>query len=69
LDKWWEIESSPSLLEKMEKEQVKDENGDIVNMIGALTVDVWTTLGRHSLKIIINNIIIIDYYIFYIISK
>jgi hypothetical protein len=24
-------------------------------------VDVWTTLGRHSLKIIINNIIIIDY--------
>jgi hypothetical protein len=24
-------------------------------------VDVWTTSGRHSLKIIINNIIIIDY--------
>jgi hypothetical protein len=24
-------------------------------------VDVWTTSGRHSLKIIFNNIIIIDY--------
>jgi hypothetical protein len=24
-------------------------------------VDVWTTSGRHYLKIIINNIIIIDY--------
>lgn len=45
LAKWWEIESSPALVEKMENEQVKDENGDIVfkdgqaenNMIGALT--------------------------------
>jgi hypothetical protein len=32
-------------------------------------VDVWKTSGRHSLKIIINNIIIIDYYIYYIIGK
>jgi len=30
LAKWWEIESSPALVEKMEKEQVKDENGDII---------------------------------------
>ena len=30
LAKWWEIESSPALVEKMEKEQVKDENGGIV---------------------------------------
>ena len=30
LAKWWEIESTPTLVEKMEKEQVKDENGDIV---------------------------------------
>jgi hypothetical protein len=30
-------------------------------LLGVVHVDVWTTLGRHSLKIIINNIIIIDY--------
>jgi hypothetical protein len=30
LAKWWEIKSSLALVKKMEKEQVKDENGDIV---------------------------------------
>lgn len=43
---WWETESSPTLLDKMEKELLKDEAGDIIhnidgtpqnNMIGALT--------------------------------
>lgn len=46
LAKWWETESSPALLEKMEKETLEDENGNIIfiedrfaqnNMIGALT--------------------------------
>lgn len=44
--KWWEIESSPKLLAKMEEELLKDEARDIIhnpnsstisNMIGALT--------------------------------
>ena len=46
LAKWWEIESSSTLFEKMAKETLKDDNGDIIfhedgktlsNMIGALT--------------------------------
>ena len=46
LARWWELESSPTLIEKMEQEVLKDENGDIKfhedgrpinNMIGALT--------------------------------
>ena len=45
LARWWELESSPAMIEKMEKEILKDENGDIMfhpdgtpqsNMIGAL---------------------------------
>lgn len=44
--RWWETQSSPDLLDKMEKELLKDEAGDIIhnidctpqiNMIGALT--------------------------------
>jgi hypothetical protein len=46
LSKWWEITSSPMMIQKMEAENLKDEQGDIVyhsdgtamnNMIGALT--------------------------------
>ena len=46
LAKWWEIESPPAFIKKMESEVLKDEQGDIVfnpdgtpqsNMIGALT--------------------------------
>ena len=46
LTKWWEIELSPALLEKMEKEVLRDDARDIIfhedgkpqsNMIGALT--------------------------------
>jgi hypothetical protein len=46
LSKWWEITSSPMMIQKMESENLKDEQGDIVyhadgtamnNMIGALT--------------------------------
>jgi hypothetical protein len=46
LSNWWEIQSSPALLDKMEKEVLKDESGYIIyhengllerNMIGALT--------------------------------
>lgn len=44
--RWWETESSPKLLAKMEEEVLKDEAGDIINnpygstmskMIGSLT--------------------------------
>jgi hypothetical protein len=46
LSKWWEITSSPLMIQKMEAENLKDEQGDLVyhtdgtpmnNMIGALT--------------------------------
>ena len=46
LAKWWEIESSPALVEKMENEVLRDDAGDIIfhedekpqsNMIRALT--------------------------------
>jgi hypothetical protein len=46
LSKWWEINSSPIMIAKMEAEHLKDEQGDIVyhlngtpqsNIIGALT--------------------------------
>ena len=49
-------------LAKMIREQIKDYvlisalSGSVTP--GEDTVDVWTTLGRHSLKIIINNTII-----------
>ena len=29
LARWWELESSPAMIDKMEKEVLKDENGDI----------------------------------------
>ena len=44
--RWWETETSPALIAKMENEMLKDEIGDIIhnsdgtpqnNMIGALT--------------------------------
>lgn len=44
--RWWETESSPDLIKKMEEEVLKDEKGDVIhnpdgtttgNMIGALT--------------------------------
>lgn len=44
--RWWETESSPKLLAKMEAEVMKDEGGDVIHnpdgttiskMIGALT--------------------------------
>lgn len=46
LQRWWEVESSPALIDKIEAEVVKDEEGDIFhkedgdpqnNLIGALT--------------------------------
>ena len=46
LARWWELESSPAMLDKLEKEVLRDEQGDIKfnldgtaqnNMIGALT--------------------------------
>ena len=46
LARWWELEYSPTMIEKMEREVLKDENGDVMfnldgtsinNMIGALT--------------------------------
>ena len=50
LARWWELKSSPALIERMEKEVVKDEQGDIMfnpdgtsqcNMIGALTTLIY----------------------------